>query len=247
MSSNTTSVNTSEAFLDTCVLLNYTLDGVDTAVRLFEDHPVMGKVTSEKGRAEFQKVCDRRADVVAKLRESIKEGRSLDQIDITEFGWLSSNDEGYFGDLLAELDESDPEEIIERLNEEENILESGKITLFERPDQLVEVVEVDETNDWNDLHQKLSFPVDNSNDQDLLCDATVWHVNGGSGTFISEDSSDITEPNPPGDAGAVNDQTTLFDLPSGGPDDINLQIAMVYSNAAELDILTTSDLLSLLE
>lgn len=247
MSSNTESVDTSEAFLDTCVLLNYTLDGVDTAVRLFEDHPVVGKVTSEKGQAEFLKVCDRRADIVAKLQESVKDGRPLDQIDITEFGWLSRNDEGYFGDLLAELDESPREEIIERLNEEENTLESGNITLFEQPRQLVEVIEVDESEDWEDLHEKLHFPVGNSNDQDLLCDAAVWHVNGGSGTFISEDSSDITEPDPPGDAGAVNDQASLFDLPSGGPEDINLQIAIVYSNAAELDILSTVEFLTLLE
>lgn len=246
MSSDTESVDTSEAFLDTCVLLNYTLDGVDTAIRLFEDHPSIEKVTSENGREEFQTVCDRRACVIAKLRDAIKEGRSLDQIDITEFGWLSPNDEGYFGELLAELDGSDSDTIIERLNEEENILESGEITLFEQPDRLVEVIAVEVTEEWEDLHHKLSFPVGNSNDQDLLCDATVWHRDGGSGTFISEDSSDITEPDPPGDAGAVSDRASLFDLPSGGPEDINLQIALVYSNAAELDILSTSDFLALL-
>lgn len=246
MSPNTVSVDTSEAFLDTCVLLNYTLDGVDTAVRLFEDHPAVEKFTSEKGREEFQNVCDRRADVVAKLRDEVKQGRPLDQIDISEFDWLSPNDEMYLGDLLAELDEYAGQEIIERLNEEENILESGEITLFKQPDQLVEVVAIQETADWEDLHDKLSFPVGNSNDQDLLCDATVWHIDGGSGTFISEDSSDITEPNPPGDAGAVSDRASLFDLPSGGPEDINLQIALVYSDTAKLDILTTSEFLDLL-
>jgi len=216
MSSNTTQIDTSEAFLDTCVLLNYTLDGVDTAVQLFENYPAVEKVTSKKGKSEFQKLCDRRADVVAKLREKVKDGSSLDQIDITEFGRLSPNDEGYFGGLLAELDGSRREKITERLNEEENILESGEVTLFEQPEQLVTVIEIEETEDWKDLHTKLAFPVDNSNDQALLCDAAVWRINGGSGSFISEDSSDITESNSP-DAGAVSDQASLFDIPSGRP------------------------------
>ena len=246
MSSNTTQADTSEAFLDTCVLLNYTLDGVDTAIRLFENHPDVEKVTSKKGQSEFQELCDRRAEIVSKLRETIKDGRSLDQIDITEFGWLSPNDEGYFGDLLAELDGSSRERIIERLNEEENILESGEISLFERPDQLVNVIEIDKTEEWEDLFTKLSFPVDNSNDQALLCDATVWHINSGSGSFISEDSSDITEANPPGNAGAVSDQASLFDISSGGPEDINLQIELVYSAQAKLNIFTTSEFLDML-
>lgn len=246
MSSSTAGVDTSEAFLDTCVLLNYTLDGVDTAVRLFENHPTVGKCTSEKGRAEFQKVCDRRIDVVEKLRDAIKQNRSLDQVDISEFDWLSPNDETYLGDLLAELDEYAPQEMIERLNEEENTLKSGEITLFKQPDPLVEVIDITKANDWEELHDKLSFPVGNSNDQHLLCDTTVWHIDGGSGTFLSEDSSDITEPNPSGDEGVISDQASLFDLPSGGPEDINLQIALVYSDSAKLDILSTSDFLDLL-
>ncbi|WP_435101134.1 hypothetical protein [Halarchaeum sp. P4] len=247
MSLDAASVDTSEAFLDTCVLLNYTLDGVDTAIKLFDDHTAVGKITSENARGEFQSVCDRRADVVEKLREAVREGRPLDEVDITEFGWLSPNDEGYFGSLLAELDGAAPETVLERLNEEKNILEAGEITLFKQPEQRVEVIEVEETGKWKELHDKLSYPVGNSNDQDLLCDATVWHRDGGSGTFISEDSSDITSPDPPGDAGTVSDRASLFDLPSGGPDDINFQISLVYSEAVELDILTTKEFLALLE
>lgn len=245
---STGSVDTSAAFLDTCVLLNYTLDGAETAERLFENYIDVKKVTSEKGQEEFNNVSNRRREVVDQLKDAIKSGDSLAEIDVTNFGWLSSNDEGYFGELLSELDDYGREEIIERLNEELNVLDSGKVTLFTRPDNLVTVVSIEKTDQWCDLHGWLDDPVDNENDQNLLCDATVWHRDGGSGTFVSEDASDITEATPPsGDAGTVGDHATLFDLPTGGPEDINLQIHQVFSENEELDILTTSDLLDLLE
>lgn len=243
---STADVDTSAAFLDTCVLLNYTLDETDDAQRLFDRYTEVGKVTSENGREEFNSVCNRRREVVEALKQAIEDGEALDEIDITELGKVFNNDKAYYGELLADLDEFADDDLILRLNEELNILDSGSVTLFEQPDHHVIVLDIPETDEWGDLHDKLVFPVGNSNDQDLLCDATEWHKDGGAGTFISEDKNDITEAdNPSGNAGTVSDFSLLG--PSGGPDDINLQIKLAYSDAEVLDILTTREFLTNLE
>lgn len=245
-------VETSEAFLDNSVLLDYTLDEREDAIELFEEHPEVEKLTSENGHEEYEALKNRRVEFVEWIKNELDDGRTISDINPLNFTKLSSNDERYVHDLYGKLtDLGSRDEIFARLKEERNKLIVGYKNLFEEP--LAEVAIIDPsltpvTEDWETLHSRLDTVVNNPHDQNLLCDAVEWGRRGGSGTFVSMDTSDIVgdreEPNHNSD-----DTITEFaalSLNVGGRQEINDTIAIIYSSDAELDLLKTREFLDLL-
>ncbi|WP_132060276.1 hypothetical protein [Halorussus amylolyticus] len=245
-------VDTSEAFLDNSVLLDYTLDERDDATELFEEYSDVGKLTSENGHEEYEKLKNRRVDFVDWVKEKLNNGQRIGDINPLDFPNLSYNDESFARDLFGECANLESrEEVFARLKEERNKLLVGYKNLFEEPLGEVEIIDPSKTpvtDDWDTLHYRLNTVVNNSNDQSLLCDATEWHTRGGSGTFVSMDTSDIVgdrEEPIPGADNTIGDFAS-FALDAGGRQEINDTIAIVYSTAAKLDLLQTREFLDLL-
>lgn len=240
-------VDTSEAFLDNSVLLDYTLDERDDAIELFSEYPDIGKLTSENGHDEYEKLKNRRVDFVEWVKTKLNNGQTIANINPRNFSDLSYNDEWYAEDLFDDLEDlGSRDEIFSRLKEERNKLRVGYKNLFNDTIGQVEIIDsslTPVTDDWETLHYRLNTVVSNHNDQNLLCDATEWHTRGGSGTFVSMDTSDIV-----GDTEEPDADNTIneLSLDIGGRQEINTTIAIVYSTAAELDLLTTREFLDLL-
>lgn len=244
-------VDTSEAFLDNSVLLDYTLDERDDATELFEEYPSVGKLTSENGHDEYNKLKNRRAEFVNWVKNQLNDGQTISDIDPLDFSELSPNDERYAYDLFGDLANlGSRDEVFARLKEERNKLLVGYRNLFEEPLAEVDIIDPSKTpitNNWDDLNYRLNTVVGNQNDQDLLCDATEWCTRGGSGTFVSMDTSDIVgdrEDSTPSAENTITDFGSLMNVT--GRQEINDTIGIVYSTAAKLNLLKTDEFLDLL-
>lgn len=238
-------------FTDTCVLFAYAVEGEAGARKLFEDSNP-DKVASERIKREFVSVSDRHQDIHRELLEFA----ATDDLDEYEPADLhQKNDVRYVIDLYSDLTEMDDVEAVRRLNELINRLEKARDELFE-DDGVLTVIGLDGVD--AQLVGLLRGVVDNEADIRVLCDAAAWSRNGGSGTFLTEDTEDLLG----------SDRDTESDVESGNADEggdglpdsfadfsgseeksvperINDQIVSRYDADSTLQILSIDDFLAI--
>jgi hypothetical protein len=250
-----TPLDTTAAFTDTSVLFDYALDGRAPAETLFLDTPAVSKVTSKRGRNEFEAVRERRVAIHREFRGHLP--GDLEEFDPEGLSELTGNDLGYLTDLFNELLEiEDDAEALRRLNEKKRQLNTAHRELFSGTNPAVEVVEVG-TIDIQ-LRDALALEIDNMDDVRLLCDVVEWTRDGGTGVFLTSDAKDfLPEQDDTGQAdtddGAEDDAPEADEgggLPSSLTDfmsddetskteRINEQIRGRYSDEAKVDIMRT--------
>ncbi|PSQ51909.1 hypothetical protein BRD20_08805 [Halobacteriales archaeon SW_8_65_20] len=238
-------------FTDTCVLFAYAVEGEADARKLFEDSP-HDKVASERIKREFVSVADRHQDIHRELLEFAATG------DLGEYepaGLHQKNDVRYVIDLYSDLTEMDDVEVVRRLNELINRLEKARDELFETGGVLT-ILAVDGVD--AQLVGLLRGVVENEDDIRVLCDATAWSRNGGSGTFLTEDTEDLLGSDERtgsavegGDADESGDELPdsfadfLGSENKSVPERINDQIVSRYDTDSALQILSIEDFLTI--
>lgn len=246
----------SDVFGDTCVLFNYAVECQEPARRLFKERSNIEKVVSPRIKREFESVSGRQQDIHRELLKFATSGE-IGEYDPEVVG-SHSNDLRYVIDLYSELVElDDTVEVVRRLNELVNRLEKAEEELFGQ-DGLVLVINVDGLD--AQLKGLLSGVVDNNADVRILCDAVAWRRNGGSGTFLSEDTEDILGK---GDVQPSDESVDEDDLSESGeglpdsfedflsegkkkplPERINEKITIRYDSSASLRIMSVSEFLN---
>lgn len=237
-------IETSEVFLDTSVLYDYTKDAVSDAQALFEEHSNIVKATSEAGEAEYRKVAERRAKAIDRC-EKFAANNSLEDFSFNSLEFLTSNDRGalrnYRDALLRDHSEV---EALRRLNERKRTYQRGVELLFDAEDALVTVRDVEAR---PALERRFQMDIDNGNDREILCHAADWHDKGFGNTFTTSDTGDF------GDDGELGSylSTDGGDLPDslgdlGQPpliERINESIKTEYSPSAWLHVVDLERLL----
>lgn len=182
--------DTTAVFTDTSVLFDYGIDDEEPARVLFVEKRAVGKVTSKRGKNEFDSVCSNREEIHRTLQSYIP--GDLEAFDPDSLDHLTDNDLGYLFDLFSELlDTEDDREALRRLNEEKRKLKTAQRELFSDRDAFVEVIEVGPID--IQLRDHLATEIDNMDDVRLLCDAVEWSRNGGTGTFLTSDKDDFQD------------------------------------------------------
>ena len=171
-------------FTDTCVLFAYAVEREVDARKLFEDSP-HDKVASERIKREFVSVADRHQDIHRELMEFAATD-DLDEYEPTDLH--QKNDVRYVIDLYSDLIDMKDVEVVRRLNELINRLEKARDELFET-DGALTVLAIDGVDAR--LVGLLRGVVENEDDIRVLCDAAAWSRNGGSSTFLTEDTEDL--------------------------------------------------------
>lgn len=240
-----------DVFTDTCVLFAYAVEGETEARKLFEDS-TSDKVASERIKREFVSVADRHQDIHRELLGFA----ATDDLDEYEPADLhQKNDVRYVIDLYSDLTEMDDVEAVRRLNELINRLEKARSELFE-DDGVLTVLALDGVD--AQLVGLLRGVVENEADIRVLCDAAAWSRNGGSGTFLTEDTEDLLGSDE--DTGRAVESSDADesgdDLPDSFadflgseeksvPERINDQIVSRYDADSALQILSIEDFLGI--
>ncbi|QIB78080.1 hypothetical protein G3A49_07995 [Haloferax volcanii] len=240
-----------DVFTDTCVLFAYAVEGEKGARVLFEES-TFDKVASERIKREFVSVADRHQDIHRELLEFAATD-DLDEYEPTDLH--QKNDVRYVIDLYSDLSEMDDVEVVRRLNELINRLEKARDELFET-DEVLTVLALDGVD--AQLVGQLRGVVENEADIRVLCDAAAWSRNGGSGTFLTEDTEDLLgsdegtrsavkggEADESGDGLSDSFADFLGSENKSVPERINDQIVSRYDNDSALQILSIDDFLSI--
>jgi len=240
-----------DVFTDTCVLFAYAVEGEADARKLFENSP-HDKVASERIKREFVSVADRHQDIHRELLEFA----AADDLDEYEPADLQQkNDVRYVIDLYSDLTEMDDVEVVRRLNELINRLEKARDELFET-DGVLTILALDGVD--AQLVGLLRSVVENEDDIRVLCDAAAWSRNGGSGTFLTEDTEDLWgsdedtestvedgEADESGDGLPDSFADFLGSEKKSVPERINDQIVSRYDTDSGLQILSIDDFLTI--
>lgn len=189
-------LDVSEVFADTCVLLNYVQQWLESdrgSVSFFEEHG-SAKVISETVEQEFSDRCDARSiiyhDLVTFVVESEEGGIEdydvdardpLDEEDVR----LTPNDRDNVLDIQIRLVTEDSAEALRKLREYLRQIDTRRRYIEE---QLAEIVGVNED---AGLKRSLATVVTNSADRQVLSDAAGWFLDGGTGTLTTLDGEDI--------------------------------------------------------
>lgn len=178
-------IDYSEIFADTSVLLDFTLQQDNGAAKdLLDSHPsdnIVGKTVER----EYRKVKERREEVVKSLYkcENLDDWEPPSSIDMTD------NDRTWCGDLLTDLDSLASRKKIERrLSLEERKLSRGWDILFESSNKWIETIWPGNRN--SRLLGNLRF-IKNANDRKVICESADWASQGGAGNLITSDQEDI--------------------------------------------------------
>lgn len=240
-----------DAFTDTCVLFAYAVEGEADAKKLFED-TTLDKIASERIRREFVSVADRHQDIHRELLEFAATD-DLDEYEPTDLD--QKNDVRYVINLYSDLTEMDDIKVVRRLNELINRLEKARDELFET-DGVLTVLAYDGID--AQLVGLLRGVVENEADIRVLCDAAAWSRNGGSGTFLTEDTEDLLGRDK--DTGSAVESGEADKSGDGLPDSfadflgteeksipkrINDQIVSRYDSDSALQILSIEDFLTI--
>ncbi|UPV99959.1 hypothetical protein M0R88_15760 [Halorussus gelatinilyticus] len=240
-----------DVFTDTCVLFAYAVEGEADARKLFEDS-TLDKVASERIKREFVSVADRHQDIHRELLEFAATD-DLDEYEPTDLH--QKNDVRYVIDLYSDLTDMDDVEVVRRLNELINRLEKARDELFET-DGVLTILPLDGVD--AQLVGLLRGVVENEDDIRVLCDAAAWSRNGGSGTFLTEDTEDLLGSDEDGGNAVEGDETgeSGDSLPDSFadflgsenksvPERINDQIVSRYDTDSALQILSIEDFLTI--
>lgn len=251
MSETASGGDVGDVFTDTCVLFAYAVEGEADARKLFENSP-HDKVASERIKREFVSVADRHQDIHRELLEFA----AADDLDEYEPADLQQkNDVRYVIDLYSDLTEMDDVEVVRRLNELINRLEKARDELFET-DGVLTILALDGVD--AQLVGLLRSVVENEDDIRVLCDAAAWSRNGGSGTFLTEDTEDLLgsdedtestvedgEADESGDGLPDSFADFLGSEKKSVPERINDQIVSRYDTDSGLQILSIDDFLTI--
>lgn len=239
-------VQSKEVFLDTSVLYDFTKDEAAEAIALFEDHMNIQKATSRAGEGEYKEVSDRRVEAIERCEEFAAEN-FLSEFSFQNLEFLTPNDIGaleqYRDELLEEYGEI---EALRRLNKRKRTYIRGVEQLFDAPDSLVIVRDVDHR---TDLNHRFQLDIQNPNDREILCNAADWHNKGFGNVFATSDR---------GDFGGSEEELGDYLMTDGGelPDSladltnpplihrINESIQMVYDSEAWLHVLNVERFLT---
>lgn len=183
------SINTEEAFTDTSILLNYTLQQDDgEAEEILEDHDCV-VIIGNSVQDEYKDVKDNRRELVKSLLKAEKDEGGIEEWTCPDSVDLNSNTQQYLEDLFVDLFSSDGPKVRRRLEIEENRLIRGWEQLFVVEDAHVDKVLSCERNP--SVVGSLQSIVNNPCDVDILSEAVDWSTNGGTGTTISADHDDM--------------------------------------------------------
>jgi len=242
--------NVEDVFTDTCVLFAYAVEREADARKLFEDSP-HDKVASERIKREFVSVADRHQDIHRVLLEFAATD-DLDKYEPTDLH--QKNDIRYVIDLYSDLTDMNDVEVVRRLNELINRLEKARDELFET-DGVLTILALDGVD--AQLVGLLRGVVENEADIRVLCDAAAWSRNGGSGTFLTEDTEDLLgsdenrksavesgEADESGDGLPDSFADFLGSKKKSVPERINDQIVSRYGTDSALQILSIDDFLT---
>lgn len=238
-------IETSEVFLDTSILYDYTKDAVPDAQALFEDHTHIVKATSEAGEAEYRKVAERRAEALDRCEE-FAAVNSLEEFSFDFLEFLTSNDRGALRNFRDALLRNHSEvEALRRLNERKRTYQRGVELLFDAEEALVTVRDVEFR---PSLENRFQIDIDNGNDREILCHAADWHDKGFGNTFTTSDIKDFGDGGELGsyistDGGDLPDSLDNLDKPPliGR---INESIQTEYTPSAWLHIVGLDHLLA---
>ena len=145
--------------------------------------------------------------------------------------------------------------MVRRLNEPINRLEKARDELFENSGVLT-ILAVDAF--YAQLVGLLRGVVENEDDIRVLCDAATWSRNGGSGTFLTEDTEDLlgsdertgravegSDADESGDGLPDSFADFLGSENKSVPERINNQIVSRYDTESTIEILYIDDFLTL--
>lgn len=181
-------IDFSEAFSDTSVLFNYTFDQDDgEAEELLCDHDC-DDIVSSSLRDEYKNVRDRRKSIVKSMLKAQGRGEFDDWEPPSHIN-SGGHDLDYMISLMEELHSLDSNKLRKRLKIEERRITRGWETLFESPDEYIDLVwqcDRDPT-----ILANIRSTVNHENDSQILCEAVDWAGNGGSGTVVAADHDDM--------------------------------------------------------
>jgi hypothetical protein len=185
---NPSQLNFTEAFSDTSVLFNYTLQQDNGEAEEFLCEHDCEKVVSSSVRSEYQNVRDRRKSIVKSMLKA-QAGGGFDEWDPPSHIDLEGNELDYMMELTQELDSMNPMKLKKRLKTEERRIVRGWEELFESPDKLIDTVWQCDRDPM--VLGNIRTTVDNESDCEILCEAANWSDSGGSGTMVSGDYDDM--------------------------------------------------------
>jgi len=181
-------IDFSEAFSDTSVLFNYTFDQDDgEAKELLRDHDC-DDIVSSSVREEYKNVRDRRKSIVKSMLKAQGQNE-FDDWEPPSHIDLRGHDLDYMISLMEELHSLDSNKLRRRLKIEERRIIRGWQTLFESPDDYIDLVwqcDRDPT-----ILANIRSTVNHENDSQILCEAVDWASNDGSGTVVAADHDDL--------------------------------------------------------
>lgn len=212
-------IDFSEGFSDTSVLFNYTFDQDDgEAKELLCGHDC-DNIVSSSVREEYENVRDRRKSIVKSMLKAQGQGEFDDWEPPTHID-LGGHDLEYMISLMEELHSLDSNKLRKRLKTEERRIIRGWETLFESPDEYIDLVW--QGNRDPTILANIRSIINHENDSQILCEAVDWAGNGGSGTVVAADHDDM-----------ISNREEI----SNGLDSI--------TGASDLTLLTTDEFLSL--
>lgn len=183
-SANPPEFDASISFTDTSVLITLVDEG-----EAAECYPIFTEgsteiVTTPTVREEFKRVCERHDAYHGALLKAAQEG-NVDEFDMPADVDDTENDWAYIGDLLVELEDEPPVEVVKRLKEKRRRTRTGFANLFDDDDALVAICNpgIDPN-----LLARLKDVVDNEDDGRVLTDASMWAAGDGSGMVITHDN-----------------------------------------------------------
>jgi hypothetical protein len=181
------------AFVDTCILLNYVnryweRDKVSELLSADDVEHVISDAVAE----EFETVCERRRDIYSEMVAFLLEqDDDITSFDPAERGLRTAgNDAEHIRTIQFELADtaSDSREVLRLL-----------CRFLRNLDDAVDKVMTEFVDRIADpcgpimLSFRLADVVDNTADVRVLCDAAQWSADGGSGVFVTLDSTDIID------------------------------------------------------
>lgn len=181
----TQTVDDSEVFLDTSVLVDFVQKGSNAdCFDIFGDRPCR-KRTSPFVKEEYTRKRDNRRYIVRKFLEQIGQDKTdFSDFDLPHKDNFSDSDNEYAIELLTELASGTPMEARRELDLRRKLFMKGNNVLFDD-----DLGQVDIYNANLDAHLmgNLQGPVMNDDDRHVIAGAADWAENEDKETVISED------------------------------------------------------------
>lgn len=177
-----------EAFLDTSVCFNYTFDDDGGhARRLLPDHPIEA-IVSDSVKREFESVKKRREKICKEVLRHAKRDE-IEEFEPSNPDRLSDNDWAFVDRFTEILGPLDPVQVVRRINEKLNQLQTGYEDLFSKPDPHLSILPPQSRD--GALMGDLRTRVANEADCRIICDAVEWCDADRGDHFLTSDKEDI--------------------------------------------------------